>query len=36
VTGGWRKLHDEELHDFQSSPDIIMMIKSIKMKGKGM
>jgi hypothetical protein len=22
VTGVWRKLHNEELHDFYSSPDI--------------
>jgi hypothetical protein len=31
VTGGWRKLHDEELPDLHSSPDIIRMIKSRKM-----
>jgi hypothetical protein len=23
VTGGWRKLHDEELHNLYSSPSII-------------
>jgi hypothetical protein len=28
VTGGLRKLHDEELHNFYSSPRIIRMIKS--------
>jgi hypothetical protein len=28
VTGGWRKLHTEELHDLYSSPNIIRMIKS--------
>jgi hypothetical protein len=28
VTGGWRKLHNEELHDLYSSPSIIKMIKS--------
>jgi hypothetical protein len=28
VTGGWRKLHNEELHSFCSSPSIIRMIKS--------
>jgi hypothetical protein len=28
VTGGWRKLHNEELHNLQSSPSIIRMIKS--------
>jgi hypothetical protein len=25
VTGGWRKLHKEELHDLYSSPSIIRM-----------
>jgi hypothetical protein len=24
VTGEWRKLHNEELHNLYSSPDIIM------------
>jgi hypothetical protein len=28
VMGGWRKLHDEELHDLYSSPSIIRIIKS--------
>jgi hypothetical protein len=28
VTGGWRKLHTEELHNLYSSPSIIRMIKS--------
>jgi hypothetical protein len=28
VTGGWRKLHNEELHKLYSSPSIIRMIKS--------
>jgi hypothetical protein len=28
VTGGWRKLHNEELHNFYSWPSIIRMIKS--------
>jgi hypothetical protein len=28
VTGGWRKLHNEELHRLYSSPSIIRMIKS--------
>jgi hypothetical protein len=35
VTGGWRKLHNEELHSLSSSPDIIRMIKSIRMKWAG-
>jgi hypothetical protein len=32
VTGGSRKLHNEELHNLYSSPSIIRMIKS-KMMG---
>jgi hypothetical protein len=28
VTGGWRKLHNEELHNLYSSPSIIRMIKN--------
>jgi hypothetical protein len=27
VTGCWRKLHNEELHNFYSSPSIIKMIQ---------
>jgi hypothetical protein len=27
VLGGWRKLHNEELHNLYSSPSIIRMIK---------
>jgi hypothetical protein len=27
VTGGWRTLHNEELHNLYSSPSIIRMIK---------
>jgi hypothetical protein len=27
VTGGWRKLHNEELHDLYSSSNIIRIIK---------
>jgi hypothetical protein len=27
ITGRWRKLHNEELHNFISSPDIVIMIK---------
>jgi hypothetical protein len=29
--GGWRKLHNEELHDLYSSPSIIRIIKSRRM-----
>jgi hypothetical protein len=32
VTGGWRKLHKEELHKLYSSPSIIRIIKSRRMK----
>jgi hypothetical protein len=28
VTAGWRKLHNEKLHNLYSSPSIIRMIKS--------
>jgi hypothetical protein len=30
--GGWRKLHNEELHNLNSSPSIIRMIKSRRMR----
>jgi hypothetical protein len=26
VTGGWRKLHNEELHNFYSAPGVITMM----------
>jgi hypothetical protein len=35
VTGGWRKLHNEELHNFYSSPSIIRIIKSRRMRWAG-
>jgi hypothetical protein len=35
VTGGWRKVHNEELHNLYSSPSIIRMIKSIRMRWAG-
>jgi hypothetical protein len=30
VTGGWKKLHNEELHNLYSSPSIIRIIESRK------
>jgi hypothetical protein len=35
VIGGWRKLHNEELRNLYSSPSIIRMIKSRRMRWKG-
>jgi hypothetical protein len=35
VTGGWRKLHNEKLHNLYSSPSIIRMIKSRRMRWAG-
>jgi hypothetical protein len=32
VTGSWRKLHNEELHNLYSSPSIIRIIKSRRMR----
>jgi hypothetical protein len=32
VTGKWRKLHSEELHDLYSSPSIIRIIKARRMR----
>jgi hypothetical protein len=35
VEGDGRKLHSEELHDLYSSPNIIMVIKSRRMRCEG-
>jgi hypothetical protein len=35
VTGGWRKLHNEEPHNLYSSPRIIRIIKSRSMSWAG-
>jgi hypothetical protein len=32
VTGGWRKLHNEELHKLYSSPSINTMMKLRRMR----
>jgi hypothetical protein len=34
-TGGWRKLHNEALRNLYSSPSIIRMIKSRRMRWAG-
>jgi hypothetical protein len=36
ITGEWRKLHNGELHNLYSSPDIIRRIKQGKCGGRGM
>jgi hypothetical protein len=35
VMGGWRKLHNKELHDLYSSPSIIRIMKSRSMRWAG-
>jgi hypothetical protein len=35
VTGGWRILHNKELHNLYSSPSIIRMIKSRELRRAG-
>jgi len=36
VAGGWRRLHDEELHNFYTSPNAVRMKKSRRMRWEEM
>jgi hypothetical protein len=35
MAGGWRKLHNEELHNLYSLPNTIRIIKSRRMRWEG-
>ena len=36
VTGDWRRVHNEELNDLYSSPNIVRVIKREELDGLGM
>jgi hypothetical protein len=35
VAGGWRRLHNEDVHDFHTLPNVIVVIKWRKMRWAG-
>jgi len=35
ITGYWRRLHTDQLHDFCSSPNIVEVIRSIRVRWTG-
>jgi hypothetical protein len=35
VTGEWRKLHNEKIHDLYCSLNIVLVIKTIRMRWTG-
>jgi hypothetical protein len=35
VVGGWRRMHNEDLHNLYSSPNIITVIKTRRMRWTG-